>query len=205
MKALNEEFPLVTSCLARDLLVPSATNNRNVSASLSSRLLYESYALGLESSPEKAPATYDTTMDVLSSSVAHLCKVAQGQHKGGAAHLPAEPVRRFIANQAVTQLTKGMSVAPVLTENNIEALSRVVDGVEQVVDPTKKTTISERASLRAQKQSTEKRATTTLLALRDICIKRTSMESREQAVRTVVAIATGSVFAPASVGDKAIK
>jgi len=203
MTKLNDEYPLVYSCMARDLLSPSLASSK-ASASLSSRLLYESYASSLDS---PSSSTYDTSIDVLSASVAHLCKIAQAQPKSGQSHLPAEPTRRFIANTAVTQLSKNMAVAPILTEAALRNFSRVVDAPEPAPEPEKgkKTSISERASQRAQKSSAEKRAKNTLLALRDVCFRRTDGDTRRRAVQMAVEIAAGGVATTSGVADTALK
>ena len=206
MKKMNEDYPLVYSCLARDLLVPNNVANK-ANASLSTRLLYESYAAGLdaaglENEEDVSYDAYAATIDGMSASVAHLCKVAQTQQKSGQSHLPSEPTRRFIANSAVSQLSRSISVAPVLTQNSLQNFSKVVNSPEPAIaDPKKKSSISERASARAQKASAEKRAKNTLLALRDVCFRRTSEETRRHAVGLAVGIAAGGVPAGPSGAD----
>jgi symplekin len=205
MLKMSEEYPLVASCFARDLLAPSISSRDT--ASLSSRLLYERYAAEFDEKKEDgALPSYDTAVDVLTASVSHLCKVAQGLQKTGQSHLPSEPTRRYIANTAVTQLTKNMSVAPVLSESSLKNLSGIVVAPEAPVeDKTKRTSISERASIRAKNAAADKRAKTTLKALMNVCFKRTSHETRLETVRKAVSIAAGGVPATPATADDAMK
>lgn len=65
--------------------------------------------------------------------------------------------------------------------------------------------IATSAALHAAKQAAEKRATAALLVLRDAAFQRTDPLSRQNAVRTAVALASGHFGASPSCEDKALK
>lgn len=197
--------PLVSSCLAYDLVPKGVAASRddagssNSSSSVSSlamRVLNEAYVLSLDEDKEN----YEKCLDVFVSSVVNACDLSN--------KTPNDSEKKRIANAAASSFPQQLGAAPSVTGTALNLVGSLCD-VDEIsrkaaaAQKSSKQTIAESAALHAAKTAAEKRATAALLILRDVAFQRDAM--RGPAVDCAVAIASGRLPASSSVEGNALK
>lgn len=197
------EYPLVSSCLAFDLVpkgteIPmkddSSTNSVSSTSSLSMRILNEAFKSSLNDNKEN----YEKCLNVFVSSVVNACDLSN--------KTPNDSEKKRIANAAASSLPHQLAVVPCVSRTALDLVGSLCDIDEiskRASTKTSQQTIAESAGLHAAKAAAEKRAMASLLILRDVALQRDAM--RGPAVDCAVAIASGRLPGSASIEDKALK
>ena len=192
------DYPLVSSCLAFDMVPKGASKDSTLSSSptssLAMRILNEAYVCSLNENKEN----YEKCLDLFVSSVVNACDVSN--------KTPNDNEKKRIANQSASSLTQQLGAVPALTGTSLSMVGSLCDIGElsqKASAKSSKQTIAESAALHAAKNAAEKRATAALLILRDVAFQRDTM--RGPAVDCAVAIASGRLPSSPSIEDKALK
>mmetsp|Transcript_18647 Transcript_18647/g.40362 ORF Transcript_18647/g.40362 Transcript_18647/m.40362 type:complete len:1419 (+) Transcript_18647:149-4405(+) len=198
------DYPLVSSCLAFDLVpkgptVPlrddaGSSNSASFVSSLSMRILNEAYVCSFNENKEN----YEKCLDVFVSSVVNACDLSN--------KTPHDSEKKRIANTAASSLPQQLAAMPSVTGTALNLVGSLCDIDEiskKASAKSSKQTIAESAALHAAKAAAEKRATAALLILRDVAFQRDAM--RGPAVDCAVAIASGRLPGSPPIEDKALK
>ena len=210
---LTSSFPLVSCCLALEATSSIAygenhleTSGSRTSSSLSSCILNEAYAhswISTDGEAQNATWLYDSSLDVFVGSVVHASERANDK--------PNDNDRKRVATQTASTMQQDLAVLPLLTPSSLSltaAMCDIDDITKRAAEASRKSSqqnIATSAALNAAKQAAEKRATSSLLALRDAAFQRSNLETRKSAVACAVAIAAGRLPASAGCEDKALK
>ncbi|KAG7353532.1 symplekin tight junction domain containing protein [Nitzschia inconspicua] len=209
--SLATSFPLVVSCLSLQSTSTVSygpgspfTDGRS---SLSNALLNEAYLKEMQTDDSDQVAAdmtnYDSSLDVFIGSVVHASERCNDK--------PSDAEKKKVATDSAGSLQKELGILPSLSESAFVLVSAMcdLDGItKRAAEAGRKTsqqTIAASAALNAAKQAAEKRANAALLVLRDACFQRNKKETRNQAIRTAVRLATGKMAASSSCEDKALK
>lgn len=197
------DYPLVSSCLAFDMVPkgPAASrddvasaNSTSPTSSLAMRILNEAYVCSLNENKEN----YEKCLDVFVSCVVNACDLSN--------KTPNDSEKKKIANTAVSSLPQQLGAAPAISGTSLSLVGSLCDISElsnRANEKSSKRTIAESAALYAAKTAAEKRATAALLILRDVTFQRDAM--RGPAVDCAVAIASGRLPGSYQIEDKALK
>ena len=179
---LNNDYPLASACLAFEVLsVGGGKSYKNkaklCAGKLSSRLLYEAYVDDLLNNKENSEgfSKFGSALDILTSSVTKFANLTTTD----------ETSKRVFSTSATQLLTNQMSTVPKATTTAIANLCKICD-IEEVQKKTKaeKLSISERAAANAAFHAAEKRAKLALVAIRDLCFRRTNWQVSERTGKT---------------------
>ena len=179
---LNNDYPLASACLAFEVLsVGGGKSYKNkaklCAGKLSSRLLYEAYVDDLLNNKENSEgfSKFGSALDILTSSVTKFANLTTTD----------ETSKRVFSTSATQLLTNQMSTVPKATTTAIANLCKICD-IEEVQKKTKaeKLSISERAAANAAFHAAEKRAKLALVAIRDLCFRRTNRQVSERTGKT---------------------
>ncbi|GMI10637.1 hypothetical protein TrLO_g13807 [Triparma laevis f. longispina] len=206
LNALREKYPLVPAVLNRDFVNGNASSRgpKTSEPNLASRTLYEAYVSDLDKDSADNN-TYDSAVDALTLSMAHIHTVASLKQTDKQLSLPQEYLRRNAAKDAVSTTARTLSIVPKSTQQTIENMTLVGDIREVGQSTGRASTIAERAQLKAAGKAAEKRANMVMLALRDAIFLRTNERSRKEALMGLVGLATGRLPTVTTVADRALK
>ena len=190
------DYPLVSSCLAYDLVPngpasqPRDEATTSSTASLSMRVLNEAYICSLNANKEN----YENALDIFVSAGANSSDLSN--------KMPSDGEKKRIANAAASLLPHQIGAAPSVTRTSLSLVGALCD-IDVFPAKSSKQSIAEAAALHASKAAAEKRATAALLILRDVVFYRDAM--RGAAVDCAVSIAAGRLPASLPIEDKALK
>jgi len=212
------DYPIVNSCLAVDSTAKAeasgaqeSTFNSEKSRSLSEHVLYEGFAqtVPVEDTSETNEKTaddykkYENSVGMFFASVVRAGQLTNDK--------PSDAERKQVAADAAVTMQGIFGSLPQIFPSSLEmagALCDVVDITKKATDAARKSsqqTIAASAALHAAKVAAEKRATTYLLALRDVAFSRSEEATRRGAVECAVMVASGSLPASQGIEDKALK
>ncbi|EED93855.1 predicted protein [Thalassiosira pseudonana CCMP1335] len=204
-----KEYPLVSTCLAFDLVpklqtsLPSDDNGSSSTAlaasALSTRVLNEAYVCSVvdDGGDTEQKKRYGECLDVYVSSVVSACDSANKKHN--------DNEKKRIATNAASLLPHQLGAAPSITPSALNLVGSLcdIDEVSKKAVKTSRQSIAESAAAHAAKAAAEKRATAALLILRDVAFQRDAV--RGSAIDCAVSIASGRLPASAPIEDKALK
>lgn len=204
-----KEYPLVSTCLAFDLVpklqtsLPSDDNGSSSTAlaasALSTRVLNEAYVCSVvdDGGDTEQKKRYGECLDVYVSSVVSACDSANKK--------PNDNEKKRIATNAASLLPHQLGAAPSITPSALNLVGSLcdIDEVSKKAVKTSRQSIAESAAGHAAKAAAEKRATAALLILRDVAFQRDAV--RGSAIDCAVSIASGRLPASAPIEDKALK
>jgi symplekin len=204
-----KEYPLVSTCLAFDLVpklqtsLPSDDNGSSSTAlaasALSTRVLNEAYVCSVvdDGGDTEQKKRYGECLDVYVSSVVSACDSANKK--------PNDNEKKRIATNAASLLPHQLGAAPSITPSALNLVGSLcdIDEVSKKAVKTSRQSIAESAAAHAAKAAAEKRATAALLILRDVAFQRDAV--RGSAIDCAVSIASGRLPASAPIEDKALK
>lgn len=208
MDRLAKSYPLVASCLALEATSSVNYGVEGKEASLLSRsFLNEAYVqdchVDEEKKDDETTWKYQSSLDVFAGSLFY-----SGERANEKA---TDNDRKRVASALAATMQKDLGSLPLLTSSALKLVSAMCD-IDEITKKTSEAarkqsqqSIATSAALHAAKQAAEKRATASLLILRDTAFQRSRPESRKAAVRTSVALASGHFHASASCEDKALK
>eukprot|EP00804_Cyclotella_cryptica_P030015 CCRYP_016934-RA/>CCRYP_016934-RA protein AED:0.02 eAED:0.02 QI:195/1/1/1/1/1/5/1392/1381 len=200
-----KENPLVSSCIAHDMIPPQqkgelgSLSAASETSGLSTRVLNEAFVCSLSEEVEdlSRKKQYAQCLDLYVASVVNACANANA--------VPSDYEKKRIANSASSSLPHQLLISPSVTPSSLNLVGSLCD-IEEVSKKavkTSKQSIAESAAAHAAKTAAEKRATTALLVLRDVAFQRDRM--RGSAIGCAVAIAAGRLPASLPIQDKALK
>lgn len=199
-----KENPLVSSCIAHDVIAPQQKSELGSSSStgssvLSTRVLNEAFVCSLSGEDDDLSHKnkYTHCLDLYVASVVNACVNANA--------VPSDNEKKRIANSASSALPHQLLISPSVTPTSLNLVGSLCD-IEEVSKKavkTSKQSIAESAAAHAAKAAAEKRATTALLVLRDVAFQQDRM--RSSAIGCAVAIAAGRLPASLPIQDKALK
>jgi symplekin len=205
-----KDYPLVSSCLSLDFASTKAEAKPDTRRTLSSHLLSEAFlqansVAGAENEDEGSgtPGKYHHCLDTLVASVVRAGSLADEK--------PIDSDRKRAAALASTQLQGLCQSLPDLSPSSLKLIGALCDVTaisKRASEATRKAanqTIAATAAVHAAKAAAEKRATTVLLALRDIAFSRSSVVTRRGAVEAAVMLAAGRLPTNQAIEDKALK
>lgn len=204
-----KEFPLVSTCLAFDLVpklqtsLPSddtgSSSTALAASALSTRVLNEAYVCSVvdDGGDTEQKKRYGECLDVYVSSVVSACDSANKK--------PNDNEKKRIATNAASLLPHQLGAAPSITPSALNLVGSLcdIDEVSKKAVKTSRQSIAESAAAHAAKAAAEKRATAALLILRDVAFQRDAV--RGSAIDCAVSIASGRLPASAPIEDKALK
>ena len=212
LKTFVAEYPLVAACLTVDVTPTTTTKTTSTSTTtsaptttLANDVLNEAYLESCDFEDERGSdaLAYDNALDVVAASVVYANDRANDK--------PGDAERKRIATVGAASLTKELSTLPYVPQSSLELVSRLCD-IEEITkkaaEAARKTaqqTIATSAAIHAAKLAAEKRATASLVALRDVAFQRSNEQTRRAAINCAVAIAAGQIPASSSIEDKALK
>lgn len=193
-----EVYPLVASYLSLSA-TPSNEKMSEPECSFYERILNEA----LLQSNGTDTRTYDRSLELFVASTVYAGKLANEK--------PIDNSRKGAANESSTMLQRCILRFPRLTSTSLLLLCAMCDTEDinrRAADAAKKTSqefIAISAATHAAKVAAEKRATTALLILRDTAFQHDKHETRKDAVRCAVKLATGSLSTSPSIQEKSLK
>eukprot|EP00523_Entomoneis_sp_CCMP467_P006735 CAMPEP_0168720692 /NCGR_PEP_ID=MMETSP0724-20121128/1697_1 /TAXON_ID=265536 /ORGANISM="Amphiprora sp., Strain CCMP467" /LENGTH=1371 /DNA_ID=CAMNT_0008767309 /DNA_START=128 /DNA_END=4240 /DNA_ORIENTATION=+ len=198
-------YPLAATGLALDSETPLPDHASPTEGNTSIAVRFLNEALVQQDAGQDDPYfhnLYDNSLDLHISSVVNASIAANDK--------PNDLVKKKIASQTVIGLQRDIPMLPRLNQASIVQLATLCDIEEitkkaaQMSKKSSQESVAEAAAVHASKVAAEKRATATLLILRDVAFQRDA-DDRGLAVECAVGLASGRLRSTQSIQDKALK